>query len=379
MVSKNTIKIKIAAICFLFLSIVLLQLLITPTVSRLRDIHLDEVRGYYTALHLSHDAEGKVVALEEQFNGETFNGYHGTFSFTMNNFDIDGITQRDISYKIYTKEILNDGDNYYVTGVWGRKIPIEPDTINYTINILDEGKTEATAVNNVLESYVTNNPDGPAVGASNSHIIEITRNPSAGYWDESKETEEITIVIELNEPYHEIVVANISVSPRLIVYSISKVEKFNTEVTRLHIQTASSFKEISSGDDSYLPDAFRVILKWDNLLFDNTFNDILKHIKSDETPDPSKINTPCLLTPMIITTEKTLQMYIPAGSEFYIDFFNASPGDVLIYAYAELKNSDSGEYTVYDEYNYDNNVITDVPVLVGNNSVTNLNMYKISE
>ena len=72
-------------------------------------------------------------------------------------------------------------------------------------------------------------------------------------------------------------------------------------------------------------------------------------------------------------------MYIPAGSEFYIDFFNASPGDVLIYAYAELKNSDSGEYTVYDEYNYDNNVITDVPVLVGNNTVTNLNMYKISE
>lgn len=379
MVTKRTLITKLTVLISLLTVVILLQFLILPTVSRLRDVHLDEVRGYYTALHLSHDGEGKVVALEEQYVGDTPNGYKGSFSFTINNFDNDGITQRDISYKIYTKEIQKDSNgDYYVTGVWGRKIDIKPATVNYTVNIVGEGSTQETATEHNLESYATIDPDSDPVGTSASHMIEIHRKPDAPEWDENNEVEEITIVIELISPYHEIFVANILVSPRLIVYSISKVDKFHTTAYRLHIQTASSFKKITSGDNSYLPDAFRVILNWDGLYFDNTFNEILKHTGSGQ-PDPTKISTPTLIIPNLITTQKTLQMYIPAGADFYIDFYSNGSGTPQIYTYAELKNSDSKKYSAYTKYDYNVNRTFDVNVLIGETEKNTNLTYQIPQ
>lgn len=379
MVTKRTLTLKFAILISLLSVVIMLQFLILPTVSRLRDVHLDEVRGYYTALHLSHDGEGKVVALEEQYVDNTPNGYKGSFSFTINNFDNYGITQRDISYKIYSKEILRDTNgDYYVTGVWGRKIDIKPATINYTVNIVGEGSTVSTATEHTLQSYATIDPESDPVGTSASHMIEIHRKPDAPAWDEENEVEEITIVIELTSPYHEIVVANITVSPRLIVYSISKVDKFHTTAYRLHIQTASSFKRISSGANSYLPDAFRVILNWEGLYFDNTFNEVLKHTENGQ-PDSSKISTPTLITPNQITTQKTLQMYIPAGSDFYIDFYANGSGTPQIYTYAELKNSDTKQYAAYTKYNYSVARNFDIYVTVGTTTVNNISTYLIPQ
>ena len=382
MVSKKTLRNKLIIIACLVFTIVFIQLMITPTISRLRNVHNDEVRGYYTALHLSHDAEGKVVAVEEVNKDDVFDGYVGSFSFTINNFDNSGITQRDISYKIYTKEILQEDGEYYVTGVWGRKIPIKPDTVKYTINIVGEGSTSATATEKELISYATTDPNATPVGASNTHMIQIKRNASAGEWVDDDENEEITIVIELNEPYHEIIVANISVSPRLIVYSLGKVEKLHTEAYRLHIQTASSFKQISNNDNSYLTDAFRVVLKWNDLLFDNTFNEILKHISSASNPDSMRIDRPYLIVPNIITTQKTLQMYIPAGSDFYIDFYldpSIGSPNPQIYAYAELKYAKTGKYGEYTKYSHTTSITTDVSVTIGDETKVSFNAYKIPQ
>ena len=52
-----------------------------------------------------------------------------SFSFTINNFDNSGITQRDISYKIYTKEILQEDGEYYVyVETWASR------TFSYDLN-----------------------------------------------------------------------------------------------------------------------------------------------------------------------------------------------------------------------------------------------------
>lgn len=382
--NKKSIIFKLSFISALCMIIIILQIMIIPTVSRLRDVHLDEVRGYYTALHISHDAEGKVVALEEQYDGNTFNGYKGYFSLNLMNYDTDGITQRDIVYKIYKTDIkTNIHGDLYVEGVWGREIPIKDDTVKYTFNIVGEGSTKDTAVEHRLDSYATVDPDATPVGTSNTHMIEVTRNTSAGTWGDNTENEEITIIIELIEPYHEIIVANIAVSPKLIVYSVTTIEKFHTEAIRLHIQTASSFKQYIKDDgtvieDAYLPDAFRVVLFWENAYFDNTFNTIIKHINNESNPDPGRINTPMLITPNLITTQHTLQMYIPAGSEFYIDFYPTGTNTANFYAYAELKNSSTGIYGEYDKYKHDISKTVDVSVSVGSSTTTNVQMYDIS-
>ena len=382
MVTKKSLYLKFGFLCGLVLVIIILQIIIMPTISKLRDVHIDEVRGYYTALHYSHDGEGNAVALEPLYSGETIVGYNGTFSIHFSNFNEDGITQRDISYKIYTKEIKGTEDNYYVEGVWGRHIGVKNDTKKYTVNILNEGSSKETAVENELISYATNNPDASPTGATNLHIIELTRNESAGTWDPNVEYEEVTIIIELINPYHEIIIFNVRTSPRLIVYNITQFTKFNRTVNRLFIQTANTWDAIKKGKDSYAPDAFRVVLHWQDLSFDNTFNKILVHTNNGNPVDPAKIITPCLITPQIITSQKTLQMYIPAGSEFYIDFYPVG-NNPKIYAYAELKLyatyplSPSLEYGAYDKYDYNNNINVDVNVMIGNNTSNNIDAYLI--
>ena len=397
------IKIILLILCIILTIVLLLQLTVIPTVTRYRQTEQDKVRAEYTALFFDNDGEGKVVALEELYEGNTFNGYRGTFSLNLRNFINEDITQRDIEYRIGTKNIqYNATDGYYVQGLWGKKYPIKDATVNYDFNIIGEG------------SYLTENPyhehtfgtDGKCTdptcdevkvpgrtyakvhslstklttGTENSHIIEVTRKSSAGVWDSNKDYEEITIVIDIIQPYKDSIVFHITVSPKLIVYSISTVTKMGVDVKRLHIQTASSFKEIiydgNTPSDGYAPDAFRVALHWEGANFDNSFNKVLIHSESG-TPDPKFISRPCLITPSLITTQHTLQMYIPAGADFYIDFYPTSE-NVQIYALAELKSAATGIYGAYTKYKHDIS-ITDslVPIKVGNSDKTTADYYLI--
>ena len=382
MVTKKSLYFKTGVLCGLVLIIMILQIIIMPTISKLRDVHIDEVRGYYTSLFYNHDGEGNAIALEPLYSGETIVGYNGTFSIHFSNFNEEGITQRDITYKIYTKEIEEDNGNYFVEGVWGRHISVKKDTNKYDINILNEGSTKETADEKELISYATNNPDGNPTGATNLHIIELTRKPEYSVWDPSVQYEEVTIIIELINPYREIIVFNVRTSPRLIVYNVVELKKFNRTVNRLFIQTANTWDRITSGEKSYAPDAFRVVFHWINQSFDNTFNTIIKHTNNNRPVDPAKINTPCLITPQEITYQKTLQMYIPAGSEFYIDFYPTG-GEFKLYAYAELKNNASYPlepdlvYSAYTEYNHNVAIVTDINVMIGNEEKNQIMAYLI--
>lgn len=374
MITKKNLLFKSALLLAIISVVIILQFSVIPTVTRYRQTANDRVRAEYTALFFDHDGYGKVVALEEKYDGSTFQGYYGSFSINLMNYIGEDITERDISYKIYSKQILGDSTNgYYVEGIWGKKHNITNETLNYQVNILGSA-SDGSGSSQVLESYITK--DLPKSGSTNSHIIEILRKPDTNgdgnndYWPEDVEYEEVTIVIDINDPYNDSIVFNIYVSPRLIVYSVNKISKFQTDCYRLHIQTASSFKKI--GQTGYLPDAFRVALNWEGVYFDNTFNEVLKH-SSNGTPNPTDISTPCLLIPNLITTEHTLQMYIPAGSEFYIDFYPTS-GTITFLALAELKSNNTKKYAAYDEYDHTTIKTVDVGIYLQDNASTTTNV-----
>lgn len=401
MITNKTLWFKLVTLCTILIVVLLLQLTIIPTVTRYRQTEKDKVRAEYTALFFDNDGEGKVVALEEMYSGTTFNGYRGTFSLNLANFINEKITQRDIEYRIGTKTLLHDSEGYYVEGIWGKRYDITDATINYEFNILGEGSnlTEDPYHVHSFKDGVCEDQDCGEVyvegkkyakvhtlntnlttGTENSHIIEVTRKASAGMWKDATDYEEITIVIDIIQPYKDSIVFHVTVSPKLIVYSISTITKMGAEIKRLHIQTASSFKEIvynnGTPESGYSTDACRLALHWEGANFDNSFNKILIH-SNNGTPDPMNISKPCLLTPSLITTERTLQMYIPAGADFYIDFYPTS-STVNLYALAEFKDAKTNTYVIYDEYAHNvSKTDTLVPIKVGNQDTTTTNYYLI--
>lgn len=377
MVSKKTIYFKITLLFGILTVVLLTQLIFIPTVTRFRQEENDEIRAYYTALYLNHDGEGKVVALEEKVVESAIVGYSGTLSLNVMNFIGEDITQRDIDYKIYTKEIMgNDTDGYYVQGIWNQKIEVEPATKNYTINIMGEGETEETATMHSLKCSITED-NSNAVGTTNSHMIQITKNNND--WENPQEqVEKMSIIIEVNEPYRDVFVIDIIVSTKLIVFSTAKISKMGCDVQRVYIQTASSFKQINYEEKTgYESDAFRVTLHWDGYLLDNTFEKILKHATYGSF-DPRKINEVYLDTSHLqdgksITTDHTIVLYIPANSDFYIDFydFDSMASSFQVLAYMELKKYAESSYTEYEEYEY--TISAEGPV----NGESTLNYYII--
>lgn len=364
--SKN-IKIKVAILIVTILCVIIAQFALIPTLSRFRKVTTDEVRAYYTALYIDQDAAGKVVAVEEQADGS----YTGDFSINISNFIGEDVTERDIEYKIYQKQILGPTDgNYYVLGTWGEPVIVQPATIGYEINIRNEGVTESEASTHTLP-IIYNNSQVPQ-GVTNSHIIHIKR-PSADTkpWPSADQIEKISIVIEINEPYRDVVVVDLLISTKLIVFATQKVDKFGFEAERLYVQTASSWKEIGYDQNSgFKTDAFKVIIKWDNYRIDNSFEKIFKHVPEgvgdfdarniDQVYykfDDSSGNN--------VTNNKYLILYVPANSDFYIDFYQFdSSGTKSIMAYNALVLQATGAYAAYDEtyngYSYDKTSTTPI-------------------
>lgn len=350
--AKKNIKIKLAILIVAILCVIIAQFAILPTLSRFRKVTSDEVRAYYTALYIDQDASGKVIAVEEQPDGS----YEGDFSINISNFIGEDVTERDIEYKIYQKEILGPSNGeYYVLGTWNEHVPVETATLGYEINIKNEGVTEMTAATHILP-ILYNSGEVPQ-GVTNSHIIHIKR-PSATIkpWASSDEIERISIVIEINEPYRDVVVIDLLVSTKLIVYSTQKINKFGFEAERLYVQTASSWKEINYDNNiGFKTDAFKVIIKWDNYRIDNSFEKIFKHVPEGTGNFDSRYIDQVYYefddaTGNNVTNNNYLILYVPANSDFYIDFYKFdSSGTKSIMAYNALMLQSTGAYAAYDE------------------------------
>ena len=321
---------------FVVLTVLLLGQLIGPSLAKYIKTEKDKVVAYYTALYLDSDGEGKTVSLENN---------QGFLNFQLMNFEDDNVTKRDITYEIYTPQIfynengeqLNPSDyinketpvDLYIKDVWGTPKLVGKDTYKYAQDVI---ATNAEKING-LDAFIYEALGSSAVGKTHNITIELNRYPYInGVKLNGIESEEkVSIVVHLIQPYEEVFIINVTTSDKLIVFSNSSVELFETPFERVFVQTANIFsyykgtenlREYTDKNDNtkkykMTSRAFKVSFYWENLMINETDLDRL-HIGLGNNPDPLDITKPYIIS--VDTVNNVLVMYVPEGSNFHLDF-----------------------------------------------------------
>ena len=372
MEDTKVIKSKTKKIVILNLALILLiavQIIFLPTVARYVKQESDKIVASYTSLYMSSDGEGKVVSVEDKL---------GYLNLKLMNYEDSNVTQRDIEYTISRPTTFYDsngvaitdietyletaGNQLYVLDVWNQPQVVGRDTYKYTQSIASsDGETKN---DNYLFSYEKLN--NSAVGKVHNLLIEFHRDRGSDF----NGTEDVSIIVQLSRPYREVFIINVKISDKLIVFSNTDALVYETTFQRLYIQSADIFshykgateslREYENRNDSsktvqIAPKALQVTFKWDNFYFDvNCLKDY--HLSGDNIPGINNtagnidISKPYVSN--LDIANKTLIMYVPQGSNFYLDFLQIdkdaiSKVDVTI----EVAVIDNGtmKYDIYDD------------------------------
>ena len=372
MEDTKVIKSKTKKIVILNLALILLiavQIIFLPTVARYVKQESDKIVASYTSLYMSSDGEGKVVSVEDKL---------GYLNLKLMNYEDSNVTQRDIEYTISRPTTFYDsngvaitdietyletaGNQLYVLDVWNQPQVVGRDTYKYTQSIASsDGETKN---DNYLFSYEKLN--NSAVGKVHNLLIEFHRDRGSDF----NGTEDVSIIVQLSRPYREVFIINVKISDKLIVFSNTDALVYETTFQRLYIQSADIFshykgateslREYENRNDSsktvqIAPKALQVTFKWDNFYFDvNCLKDY--HLPNDNIPgindNVSFIDISKPYVSNLDINNKTLVMYVPQGSNFYLDFLQIdkdaiSKVDVTI----EVAVIDNGtmKYDIYDD------------------------------
>jgi hypothetical protein len=387
MEDTKVIKSKTKKIVILNLALILLiavQIIFLPTVARYVKQESDKIVASYTSLYMSSDGEGKVVSVEDKL---------GYLNLKLMNYEDSNVTQRDIEYtisrpaKFYNangEAIENDeietylaadpSNQLHVLDVWNQPQVVGRDTYKYIQSIASsDGETKN---GNYLFSYEKLN--NSAVGKIHNLLIEFKRDRGTDF----KGTENVSIIVQLSKPYKEVFIINVKISDKLIVFSNTDALVYETTFQRLYIQSADIFSHYKGtteilrkynkrgtkeeqGQYVYIaPRALLVTFKWNNFYFDvNCLKDY--HLPNDKIPgineNVSFIDISKPYVSNLDIANKTLVMYVPQGSNFYLDFLIIddtllSTVDVRI----EVTIIDGGNksFDIYDEIygGYNHNV-----------------------
>lgn len=382
MEDTKVIKSKTKKIVILNLALILLiavQIIFLPTVARYVKQESDKIIASYTSLYMSSDGEGKVVSVEDKL---------GYLNLKLMNYEDSNVTQRDIEYTISRPTTFYDsngvaitdietyletaGNQLYVLDVWNQPQVVGRDTYKYTQSIASsDGETKN---GNYLFSYEKLN--NSAVGKIHNLLIEFRRDRGSDF----SGTENISIVVQLSKPYKEVFIINVKVSDKLIVFSDTDALVYETNFQRLYIQSADIFSHYKGNVKTLreynkrgsttekvqiAPRALLLTFKWDNFYFDvNCLKQY--HLPDDNIPginsDAGNIDISKPYVSNLDIANKTLVMYVPQGSNFYLDFLQidknkASKVDVTVEV-AIIYNGTTS-YDIYDEnyagYSYENN------------------------
>ena len=372
MEDTKVIKSKTKKIVILNLALILLiavQIIFLPTVARYVKQESEKINASYTSLYMSSDGEGKVVSVEDKL---------GYLNLKLMNYEDSNVTQRDIEYTISRpttfydsngvaitdiETYLETADNQlYVLDVWNQPQVVGRDTYKYTQSIASsDGETKN---GNFLFSYdILYNS---AVGKIHNLLIEFRRDRGSDF----KGTEDVSIIVQLSKPYREVFIINVKISDKLIVFSNTDALVYETTFQRLYIQSADIFshykgateslREYENRNDSsktvqIAPRALQVTFTWDNFYFDvNCLKDY--HLSGDNIPGINNtagnidISKPYVCN--LDIANKTLVMYVPQGSNFYLDFLQidkTATSTVDVNIMVAIIDNTKTDYDIYDD------------------------------
>ena len=386
MEDTKVIKSKTKKIVILNLALILLiavQIIFLPTVARYVKQESDKIVASYTSLYMSSDGEGKVVSVEDKL---------GYLNLKLMNYEDSNVTQRDIEYtvsrptKFYNANgeaiadddietyLANPSNQLHVLDVWNQPQVVGRDTYKYTQSIASsDGETKN---GNYLFSYEKLN--NSAVGKIHNLLIEFHRDRGSDF----NGTEDVSIIVQLSRPYREVFIINVKVSDKLIVFSNTDALVYETTFQRLYIQSADIFSHYKGTTESLreyenridssktvkiAPRALQVTIKWDNFYFDvNCLKDY--HLSGDNIPGINNtagnidISKPYVSN--LDIANKTLIMYVPQGSNFYLDFLQIDKDTIsTVDVRVEVAIIDNGtmKYDIYDNvyagYTYDKSIL----------------------
>ena len=386
MEDTKVIKSKTKKIVILNLALILLiavQIIFLPTVARYVKQESDKIIASYTSLYMSSDGEGKVVSVEDKL---------GYLNLKLMNYEDSNVTQRDIEYtvsrptKFYNANgeaiadddietyLANPSNQLHVLDVWNQPQVVGRDTYKYTQSIASsDGETKN---GNYLFSYEKLN--NSAVGKIHNLLIEFHRDRGSDF----RGTEDVSIIVQLSRPYREVFIINVKVSDKLIVFSNTDALVYETTFQRLYIQSADIFSHYKGTTESLreyenridssktvkiAPRALQVTIKWDNFYFDvNCLKDY--HLSGDNIPGINNtagnidISKPYVSN--LDIANKTLIMYVPQGSNFYLDFLQIDKDAIsTVDVRVEVAIIDNGtmKYDIYDNvyagYTYDKSIL----------------------
>ena len=373
MEDTKVIKSKTKKIVILNLALILLiavQIIFLPTVARYVKQESDKIIASYTSLYMSSDGEGKVVSVEDKL---------GYLNLKLMNYEDSNVTQRDIEYtisrptKFYNangEAIADDdietylktaGNQLHVLDVWNQPQVVGRDTYKYTQSIASsDGETKN---GNYLFSYEKLN--NSAVGKIHNLLIEFHRDRGSDF----KGTEDVSIIVQLSRPYREVFIINVKISDKLIVFSNTDALVYETTFQRLYIQSADIFshykgdkeslREYENRNDSsktvqIAPRALQVTFTWDNFYFDvNCLKQY--HLPNDTLPGTNDVSFIDISKPYVSKLDiekKILVMYVPQGSNFYLDFLQidkTATSTVDVNIMVAIIDNTKTDYDIYDD------------------------------
>lgn len=297
-VSNKDNKVSKHKIRLLFLSSLIVILLLTyicqawlvPTLSRYIKREQDEIRAHYTTLYIDTTGHGKTIALEDGV---------GYVDFDLRNYIGENVTQRDIVYTISKPTVFYDsagkiiqdqdgdkdldnedyrlylskGNKLHVLDVWGNAQVVSSKSYLYNVDVV---KNNGEVVSEGVYTFTYENLGSSAKGKVHNLTCKVTHSiPGA-----EPENDEISIVVQLTKPYKEVLIINMKVSNKLIVFSQKEVDIFNVLFDKLYIQSADLYSYHKNGEPrttqidnspsyyKYTPYAFKLTLYWSGYILD---------------------------------------------------------------------------------------------------------------
>jgi hypothetical protein len=164
-------------------------------------------------------------------------------------------------------------------------------------------------------------------------------------------------------------IINVKVSDKLIVFSNTEVSTYETNFQRLYIQSADVYsyykgsdklREYKDRNDSsktvkIAPRALLVTFTWDNFYFDvNCLKQY--HLPNDTLPgtydNVSFIDISKPYVSKLDIEKKILVMYVPQGSNFYLDFLQkdkTATSTVDVNIMVAIIDNTKTDYDIYDD------------------------------
>ena len=319
-------------LCLVCLIAVVLNIIIIYTSARYIKRSKDEIIAHYTSLYLDSTGENRVVTLEDNI---------GYIDFKLMNYIDDNVTQRDIVYTINTPSSFYDENgnkldessygkkDLYVLDVWKKPQLIGKDSYKYDISIV-KNTGEKVADENGKFLFTYEKKDNVAIGKTHNITLKFERK------DDSELTEEkISVVVQLEKPYKEVHIFNITISDRLIGFASAKKINFDIDYQILYIQSINSFSYLKKDTNDYASrqveyngetytfssNPIRLTINWKGLMLDQNIIHRIHdgNIRENEFGDLD-IGKPYIYSIDSTLDSGTMVIYIPQSTNFYLEF-----------------------------------------------------------